>query len=235
MPAQATMKLAADQKSAEVFIYSDIGAYYDGVTSKAFIEDLQRLGPVDKITVRINSAGGIVFEAFAIFNALKRHPAEIEVAIDGLAASAASVIAMAGDSIEIAANARLMIHRPWNVGIGTADELRKTADQLDELEKQIVGIYADRTGQDSAKISAMMAEETWIGAEQAKELGFADTIAEENKAAAMAFDLSRFKHPPAELKTRPPAGEMARLQEAAAAAAEVAVRLRLLDIDDDAA
>ena len=235
MPARATMKLAADKKSAEVYIYSDIGAYYGGVTSQEFIEDLQRLGPVDKIVVRIASTGGIVFEAVAIFNALERHPAEIEVAIDAMAASAASLIAMSGNKIVIAANARMMIHRPWNIAIGTADELRKTADQLDELDKMIVGIYANRTGLDREKISAMMDEETWMNAEQAKDLGFADEIGNENTAAAMTFDLSRFKHPPADLVARPPAGEMAKLQAAADSAAEVAVRLRLLDIDDDEA
>ena len=229
-------KLAADRKSAEVLLYDEIGAYYDtGVTAKDFIEQLAALGQVDVIVLRINSPGGIVTDAFAIYNALKNHGAKVIVQIDGLAASSASVVAMAGDEITIAANGFVMIHRPWNVAIGDSGELRKSADILDKLEEKIVDSYAGRVSVKRPEIVQMMADETWLNAEEALAAGFVDSIGAEQTAAAMAFDLSRFRHPPEALSVRPPRGEIVRLQEAADAAREVAVRLRLLDIDDDAA
>lgn len=229
---QGVFKCAADGASAEIFLYQEIGDYYGGISAQWFLEQLKELGPVKELTVRINSIGGLVFEGFSIFNALKQHPANIVVKIDGLAASIASVIAMAGDRIEIASNAMIMIHRPTNIVWGDADEMRKSAGVLDKLEESIVAAYVARTGGDEAEIAAMVQAETWLNAGEALALGFADLIVEEQAAEARAYDLSGFRNAPKDLPRRAPIGNVARDQEAARVAAEVAVRLQLVRLDD---
>ena len=128
------MKASADE--GEILLYSEIGGggglFSDpGTNAEDFARDLKALGKVKTINCRINSPGGSVFEGMTIYNLLAAHPAKVVVHVDGLAASIASVIAMAGDTINIADNAMIMIHDAWGVGIGTADEIRKTAEVLD--------------------------------------------------------------------------------------------------------
>lgn len=192
-------KMAKNGKAAEVYIYDTIGAgfFEDGVTAKRFADDLKKMEPFDTLTIYINSPGGSVFEGVAIGNIIARQKAKKIVHIDGLAASIASVIAMAGDEIRIASNGMMMIHDPWTVALGSATELRKTADTLDKIRDTILGSYVDRSGADRDKLSDMMAAETWLTAEEAVELGLADSVVEAADVAAFAnFDLSLFKNAP---------------------------------------
>lgn len=193
---------SAGADRAEVLIYEDVGASWfgEGLTAKRFVEDLKALGPVKTINVRINSNGGSVFEGFAIYNALRRHSARIEVDVDGIAASIASLIAMAGDEIRMAENAMLMVHEPWSFALGNSADMRKEADLLDQIRGSLIATYAARSNADPARISEMMAAETWLTAAEAVDAGFADQATERMKIAA-SID-PRFKNVPAALKAR---------------------------------
>ena len=118
MQREAVVRLPCPGRGAEIVIYDEIGAF--GIPAKAFLDELKALGPVPELTVRINSPGGSVFDGVAIYNALKRHSAAITVWIDGIAASIASMIAMAGDEIVMPENAMLMLHDPSGLVMGTA-------------------------------------------------------------------------------------------------------------------
>jgi ATP-dependent Clp endopeptidase proteolytic subunit ClpP len=168
-------------ESVEVSIYDEIG--FGGVTAKQFAADLKKLKG-QHIDLRINSVGGSVIEGAAIFNALKRHKGGLTVHIDGLAASMASVIAMAGEETRIAENALLMIHNPWSMTMGDAADLRKEADVLDKLKATLVNAYVRKTGQPRAAIEQMMDDEKWMDAQEALELGFVDEIDAPIAAAA---------------------------------------------------
>jgi ATP-dependent Clp protease protease subunit len=189
---------AVNKDVGEIFIYDVIGDPWDGTTGKQFAKDLKSLGAVKVLNVFINSPGGSVFDGFAIFNQLQRHKARKLVSIDGMALSIASVIAMAGDEISIAANAMMMIHDPWSFGFGNAAEFRKLAGMLDKIGGNILGAYAARTGLPDEQLAAMMAEETWMVAQEAVDLGFADAVGAEIQIAAKArgADFSKFKHTP---------------------------------------
>ncbi len=197
--------MAAKEKTAEILIYDVIGEdpWFGGVGSKDFIQKLAALGDVDSITVRINSPGGDVFEGVAIYNALKTHPATINVQIDSLAASIATVIAMAGDTITISDSAMLMVHNASGVCFGEASDMRQMADLLDKIRAgMMLGAY-QRTGKTEAELTTIMDAETWYTAQEALAAGWVDSITEvtPKKAAARAkFDLSAYKHPPAALK-----------------------------------
>jgi len=182
---------AAGSKRAEILIHEPIGEnwYGDGLTSRRFAKDLAALGEVDEILVRINSPGGAVFDSIAIYNALKGHGAKIEVLVEGLAASGASIIAMAGSNIQIALGAMFMIHNPWTIAMGEADDLREVADMLDQVAESMIDIYQAQTGIERKELKSILDAETWYGASAAVEKGFADeTVGEaaeddENKAA----------------------------------------------------
>lgn len=174
----------------ELFLYTEIGAY--GIGAEDFIAQLKAYSG-QRVTLRINSPGGSVFEGAAIYNAVKRHPGGVDVVIDGLAASMASVIACGGTSVAMASNALFMIHNPASDMWGDAEDMRREADLLDKVKETIVNSYRDRTGMDAEEISSMMDAETWLTAEQALEFGFIDSITEPLKAAAK-HDLSRFKN-----------------------------------------
>lgn len=195
-----TMKAKAE-KSAEVLIYEDIGESFfsEGIGAKQFAKELKALGDITQLDVRINSPGGSVFEGQAIYSQLKNHKASKTVYIDGLAASIASVIAMAGDTIVMPKNATMMIHDPWSMAVGTADDMRKMAEALDTVKSGILAAYRDKSGLDDGTISELMSEETWMDADEAAEWGFVDQVEEPVQIAAH-FDLARFKNAPAELK-----------------------------------
>lgn len=143
----------------------------------------------------------------AIYNALKRHKASVTVYVDGVAASAASFIAMAGDKIIMPANAFMFIHNPIGGAYGNADDMREMADALEKMELSTAGIYSTRTGMDIEEVRKMMDDETWLTATEAKEKGFADEIEAEKKIAA-SFDLAkRYGMVPEALLSRQPAGE----------------------------
>jgi ATP-dependent Clp protease protease subunit len=206
---------AKGETEAEVWLYGDIGEdwFGEGNTAKGLAAELKALGAVKTLNVYINSPGGSVFEGVAIYNILRRHSARKIVHIDGLAASIASIIAMAGDEIKIAVNGMMMIHNPWGVAIGESADFRKMADSLDKIRSALVDTYELRTHQDADQISAWMDEETWFTADEALENGFVDEVTVAIEAAAFAgMDLSAFRHVPADLKaaaqaepTEPPA------------------------------
>lgn len=165
----------ADEQAATISIMDVIGQDFwgEGVTAKRIAGALRGIG--DKpVTVTINSPGGDVFEGLAIYNLLREHPGEVTVKIVGLAASAASFIAMAGDRVEIGKAAFLMIHNSWVVAMGDRQALREVADWLEPFDEAMVSIYNAKTGMDEADISAMMDAETWINGSKSVDLGFAD-------------------------------------------------------------
>jgi ATP-dependent Clp protease protease subunit len=186
----------AQAKGAEIAIYDEIGAF--GLPAKAFLDELKALGPVAELTVRINSPGGSVFDGVAIYNALKRHPAAITVWIDGIAASIASMVAMAGDEVVMPENAMLVLHDPSGLVAGTAADMRATAEALDRMKTGMVAAYREKSGRDDAEIEALLAAETWLSAAEAVELGFADRVERPVRMAAH-FDLSRFCNVPEQL------------------------------------
>lgn len=175
----------AKADSAEILIYDVIGEDFwgNGVGAKKFVEDLNQV-KASQINVRINSPGGDVYEGNAIYNALRMHKAKINVQIDGIAASIASVIAMAGDKIQIAENAMIMIHNPWTFALGNAAELRKVADTLDKAQITLLSSYKNKTGLTDDDLVPMLDAETWLTAKEALSYGFVDEILEPVKMAA---------------------------------------------------
>jgi len=188
---QKTDAEGVKSSEAEISIYDNIGGW--GITANEFLAELKGIGDVDKINLRIVSGGGSIVDGNTIFNALKRHKASITVHIDSLAASMASVIAMAGDKIHMAENALLMIHNPWTMSIGGADQLRKDADLLDKMSKNIRGSYA-RSNLDTDALIAAMDAETYYTASEALEAGFIDEIEGANLAAASIGDMETLKN-----------------------------------------
>jgi len=188
--------ICALNEGAEISIYDEIGAY--GISAKAFLTDLSKLPDKAPLTLRLNSPGGSVFDAVAIYNALQRHAGTVTVSIDGIAASAASYIAMAGDEIIMPENAFLMIHDPSGMVMGTAADMRSMAEVLDKIGGSLLRGYAAKSGKAEDEIAKLMAKETWLDAGEALEMGFADTMVEPVKMAA-SFDVSRFQNTPPEV------------------------------------
>lgn len=172
----------ATADAAEVFIYGPIDSW-DGISADAFVRDLKAI-TAKTIHLGINSPGGLVFDAVAIYSALKNHPATVNVSVDGIAASAASFVAMAGDTIAIEKPAKMMIHDAAGLVLGNAADMRTMADLLDELSNTIAGIYSDRAGGTVASWRTAMKAETWYGAAEAVKAGLADRVANDSKAAA---------------------------------------------------
>ena len=193
---------ASGVKSAEVLIYGDIGAswYEDSVLAKDFVLQLATLD-AEQITVRINSYGGSVSDGIAIYNAIKRHPAATTVVIDGIAASIASLIAMAGDTVEMSENALLMIHAPWGMTAGNSADLREFAAMLDTWAQAMSTSYAAKSGKAPADMLALLTdgEDHWYTAEQALAENFVNTVIQAMPLAA-SFDRAaiavRFKSLP---------------------------------------
>lgn len=186
-------------KPAEVLIYGNIGDRWneDGVVASELVRDLSAL-QADTINLRINSYGGSVPDGLAIYNALRRHKAAINVFVDGVAISCASYIAMAGDTITMANNAQMMIHGPWTIAAGNASDMREQADILDRYAKAMASAYADKSGKSYEDALALLTDgkDHWFLADEAKAEGFADEVGDEVAVAASlasSFDLSRFK------------------------------------------
>ena len=157
--------------SGEIFDETWFG---DEVTPRLFKDEL--MAGTGDITLWINSPGGDVFAAAQIYNMLMDYPGHVTVKIDGLAASAASVIAMAGSQVEMSPVAMMMIHNPITVAIGDSKEMQKAIDMLSEVKESIVNAYEIKTGLSRNKISKLMDAESWFNAKKAVELGFADSI-----------------------------------------------------------
>lgn len=206
----------AQPAHAEVYIFGDIGeSWFDEtVTAREFVRDFAAI-EASAITVRINSYGGSVTDGIAIYNAIKRHPAAVTVSIEAAAYSIASLIAMAGDTVEMADNALLMIHAPWSIAVGNSANMRESADTLDKHAQAMVSSYVAKTGGDPADILALLTDgvDHWYNAAEALAAGFIDAIAESLPIAASAAI------PAAALSRYPSAaGRHPILQTAAAAA-----------------
>lgn len=191
---------AAARGVAEVLLYDEIGAW--GITAKQFAKDLKALGDLQRIDLRVHSPGGDVFEGTAIYNLLKHHPARVEGYVDGLAASMATVILMACDTVYIPENAMWMVHKPWGITGGDADDMRRYIDLLDKIEDTMVMAYAAKTGKSAEDIKALLTEETWMTGREAVEAGFADQLTEPLAAAAQLNSkrMQEFAHMPEALK-----------------------------------
>lgn len=170
-----TAKAQADKPVVEIRIYDEISFW--GTTAAAFVAELDAaaVGGAD-ILVSLNSPGGDVFDALTIYNALRRYAGRVTTRVDGVAASAASLIAMAGDQLVMPDNAQLMIHNAWTLAGGTAEDLRATADMMDRIRDGVVAAYSRKSGLAAEKIVEMMDSTTWMSAMEAQALGFCDLI-----------------------------------------------------------
>lgn len=164
----------------QIDIYGDIGESLWGDSISANDVKSALSGMTGDVLVRINSAGGSVFDGFAIYNLLREYKGSVTVKIDALAASAASVVAMAGDSIEMADNALFMMHNPWTFALGESKDMIKTAELLDKIRDSIVATYKVKTDLSSDEISDMMDQETWLSADEAIEKGFVTSKSSES-------------------------------------------------------
>lgn len=210
----------------DVIVATDVDAeWFGGVSAETVVKQIAAMtGP---ITLRINSPGGDVFAARAIQAAMDRHDGDITAYVDGYAASAASVIAVAADRTVMAAGSFMMIHKAWTIGIGNADDFLSTAALLEKVDGTIADTYAAKSGKDPAGYAGLMASETWFTAAEAVEDGLADEVAGEAPKAAIAWSLDAYEHAPAAKREEPDdpaplvADETARRQRIAA------VRMRI--------
>lgn len=190
------------QNKGEIYIYGDIvSSKWDetDVTAVDFKNELNQLGDVSEIDVHINSAGGNVFEGHAIYNMLKMHKAKVNIYVDALAASIASVIAMSGDTIFMHKNSFMMIHNSWIMTLGNSKDLRQTADLLDKTDQSSNNAYLDKaTNLSEAELKQLLEAETWLTADEALEKGLADEIlgASEIAASISKDSYQMFKHVP---------------------------------------
>lgn len=174
-----------------LLIFDEIGFW--GVQAKDFVRDLAAVQS-KTLTVEINSPGGDVFAGLAIYNALKSSGKEIVTKVMGVAASAASVIFMAGDKRVAPKNTFVMVHNPWSFAVGNADELRDTADTLDKIGSSLRGIYTAGTGMSDEEVGAMLSKDTWLTADEAHDKGFVTEVVDEIQAKA-SFDMARAELP----------------------------------------
>ncbi|NBC17453.1 MAG: hypothetical protein GVY18_09100 [Bacteroidetes bacterium] len=188
---------ALDGAAVELVIYDEIGGdmFGEGVTPKRVQQMLADAGSYDEIQVSLHSPGGIAFDGIAIYNILAKDKARVIVNVDGLALSAASIIAMAGDEIRMRTGSLLMIHDPWTVAMGDALAMRESAERLDRAAESIASIYARRTGKELSEMRELMRAETWLDAAEAAESGFADVVLDAEPLAAFG-DVSRYRNPP---------------------------------------
>lgn len=190
----------SDSAPVEVSIHDEIGAW--GVSAKQFLGELANIPAARAIALSLHSPGGEVFDGLAIYNALKSR-GNVDVTIAGLAASMASVIAMAGRTVTMPRNAYLMIHNPSGMAFGDSADMRELADLLDKLKGSLVSAYTERTGIDPEEIEEMMDAETWLTGEEAAAKGFVDSVSDTLALAASASFGSRFAHAPRALFDTP--------------------------------
>ena len=194
-------KITAKANKAKILIYEQIGEDFfgEGVSAKKFVNELDGLN-VSSIDLHINSPGGSVFDGTSIYNALVAHDAVVNVTVDGIAASIASVIAMAGDTIEMPENSLLMIHDPSALVMGTAKDMEKMAETLGKIKGGMIKAYQTKLAMDDDEISEMMSNETWLTANEAAELGIVDKKTEPVEISAQFQALANFKNVPEGLK-----------------------------------
>lgn len=178
----------ANENSADLYIYGDIVSYEwdeSDVTAFGFKKELEELGDVSELNVHINSLGGSVFVGLAIYNLLKQNKAKINMYIDGVAASAASIIAMAGDKIYMPKSSMMIIHNCWTYLEGNAKELRKAADDMDKVANAYKSAYLSRIKITEEKLNELLDAESYLTAEECIEMGFADEILEVEKNSSI--------------------------------------------------
>lgn len=180
----------AKSETADVYIYSEVGGH--DVNAKNFIDELKTIKDKN-IDVHINSLGGSVFDGLAIYNALKNHSKKVTTKVEGISASIASVIAMAGDTIEMAENSLFMIHNPFAMSGGDANELRKTANILDKIRNEIAGIYASKSKHNADHYINLMDVETWFNSTETLEMGLINGITQPLKIENN-YDISKFEN-----------------------------------------
>jgi ATP-dependent Clp protease, protease subunit len=190
----------ADTGEATVWLYDYIVAtaqeaeWFGGVAAETLVKEIAGI-TAGTINLRINSPGGDVFGGRAIELALRQHPANVIVQVDGVAASAASVVAMAGDTIKIPAGSMIMIHRAWTMALGNTNDMIKTAALLAKIDDTLAATYAARTGANAAAMLALMDAESWLTGEEAVAQKFADELTgaaakAANDGAVKAWDLA---------------------------------------------
>ena len=173
LPETLALRAAAEDDPAEILLYDEIGFW--GVTATDFAAALSKAGD-GPLTLRINSPGGDVFDGYAIYNMLRARAAPVNVVIDGIAASAASFIAMAGSTITMGEPSMLMIHNSWGLCVGDRNDMLDMAATQEKIDGQIAGIYAGKCGKPVAEIAAMMDDETWLTSGEAKAQNFCDAV-----------------------------------------------------------
>ena len=201
---------AKGERTGELLLYgeiSDVSWWGDEVTPKQFQQDLAEMGELDRLDIYVNSPGGDVFAGFSIYNIIKRCAAEVVAHVDGLAASAASIICMAADKIIMPKNATMMIHNASTYAYGNKEKIRKLVEELERIDGQIADIYAAKTGVESEKAAEMMAAETWMSGEEAFALGFCDEL--DDLQAVACADVAKYanmyRNTPEHLKEEPQA------------------------------
>ncbi len=198
----AYFRAASSGKAPELCIYDEVGPSpfaMNPVTLAGVRECLNEIGDAPELTVRINSVGGSVTEGMAIYAALREFAGVVNVVVEGLAASIASVIAMSGKTVTMTAGSYMMVHNPFAVAQGEASDLRRTADLLDKMRADMLAIYAAKTGMATADLEALVDAETYLSADEAVKLGFADRVSDTGaRIAASAVKL--LNKPPEALK-----------------------------------
>lgn len=203
--------IVAKANEAEVFLYDQIGTSFwgDGISAKQFADQFKAISKVSRIVLHINSPGGDVFDGAAIYDLVRQSEIPVDVMVDGLAASAAFTVAMAGRKISIGEAGMMMMHNAKAFVGGSAADMRQTADVVEKISNQMADIYARRCNKPLADVKALMDAETWMTAQEAADMGFANEVIkcdpEEPDMAAevgAAFDLSKFQHVPEQLKMR---------------------------------
>ena len=174
----------------DVYLFNDIGTF--GVSAQSFVDEIKEYEGKE-LAIHINSLGGEVFDGMAIYSIIQRRKAKTTVYIEGIAASIASVIALAADEVIMSENSLLMIHNAGGGTQGDASEMRKQADVLDKITNEIAEIYVKKTNLPYDEIIRLMSDETWLTAEEAVAMGFVDSISEPIKVAAK-YDVSKFKN-----------------------------------------
>lgn len=196
--ARPAIKVNATDTTAELFLYSEIG--YWGITAGQFAEAMnQHRGKA--ITLRINSPGGDVFDGLAMYSLLSTWPTQVTAQIDGLAASAASIVMLGADTVQMVKGSFVMIHNAWGVAIGNASDLRDFAGVLDQIDANLADLYAAKSGMTPAKALEYMAAETWFNADQALEAKLIDSVVDGNVANAR-LDRSLYRNTPSDLPAK---------------------------------
>lgn len=190
----------SNEEETDILIYDYIGWPFN--SAEEFVTNIGNIKS-GKIVIRINSPGGDVFDANAIYNAIASHPLKPATRIESLAASAASYIFMAGSEKQSYKNSMFMIHEPMTMAFGNQYEFRDIADLLEQISSQMIDMYSDNTGIGKRKIKEMLKDETWLTAKKAKEHGFVDTIIDEKPRVDNNFDASLFSSFPIEQKGEP--------------------------------